>query len=257
DVLARLPLPQPRGTSHLAAEVLGDAHALDDDSPAGRLVVAALAHQAGRSGPLSAGDRRDLLAAQRVVSDGTSSRVLTLGLLPEPVGPLTEAARGWAGGHVPLPVPLAAVQSEQWRVAPGTVVWVCENPSVPAAAAGLPVTVVCLEGQPSVAAVLLLRTLAGGGARLRYHGDFGASGITIANQVIGDLGAEPWRFRAGDHREALARVAAAGTTPPPLRGRVPGARWDPDLAPAVQAAGVEIEEELVMDLLLEDLRRSA
>lgn len=257
DVLGRLPLPHPAGRARLAAEILGHAHALDDGSPVGRLVLAALAYRAGRTGRLPAADRRSLLAAQGVVSDETSSTVLTLGLRPAPAGPLTRAASGWADGQVPLPVPLAAVQSERWRVRPGSVVWVCENPSVPAAAAGLPVTVVCLEGQPSVAAVLLLRTLAGGGARLRYHGDFGAGGITIANQVVGDLGAEPWRFRAADHREALARVAGCGTTPQPLRGPVPDARWDPDLAPAVRACGVEIEEELVMDLLLEDLRRSA
>ncbi len=256
DVLARLPLPDRQGRSRLAAEVLGDAHGLDDGSPTGRLVVAALAHLAGRSGRPAAADRRARWADQGVVSDETSSTVLILGLRPQPVGPLTAAAGRWAGGHVPLPLPLAAVQSERWRLPPGTVVWACENPSVPAAAAGLPVTVVCLEGQPSLAAVLLLRTLAEGGARLRYHGDFGAGGISIANQVIGDLDAEPWRFRAGDHHQALARLTAAGATPRPLRGPVPEARWDPDLSPAVRASGVEIEEEQVMDLLLEDLRRS-
>lgn len=254
DVLARLPLPRPLGRAHLAAEVLGDAHALDDASPTGRQVVAALAHLGGRAGRLDAADRRALWAGQGVVPDETSSTVLTLGLRPRREGPLTAAAGEWAAGGVPLPLPLAAVRAERWRVTAGTVVWICENPSVPAAAAGLPVTVVCLEGRPSVAAVLLLRTLAGGGAHLRYHGDFGAGGISIANQVIGDLGAEPWRFRTDDHRRALARAAVNGTTPPSLRGPVPDARWDPDLAPSVRACGVEVEEELVLDVLLGDLR---
>jgi len=137
------------------------------------------------------------------------------------------------------------------------VVWVWENPLVLAAAAGLPVGAVCLEGRPSVAATLLLRTLAAGGAVLRYHGDFGGGGISIANQVIGDLGARPWRFRTPDHRDALGLVAANGVSPPSLSGPVPAACWDPDLGPAVQASGVEIEEELLLDLLLDDLRRSA
>ncbi len=38
-----------------------------------------------------------------------------------------------------------------------------------------------------------------------------------------------------------------------LRGPVPDASWDSALAPAVREAGVEVEEELVLDLLLGDL----
>jgi hypothetical protein len=34
---------------------------------------------------------------------------------------------------------------------------------------------------------------------------------------------------------------------------VPDANWDEDLSPAVRAAGVEVEEEFVIDLLLSDL----
>jgi uncharacterized protein (TIGR02679 family) len=234
--------------------VLGDAHALDDGSPVGRLAISALASLAGRVGPLRAAERRALWSGQGVVADETSSTVLTSGLRPEPDGPLTTAARRWADGLVPLPLPLVAVQAERWRLPSGAAVWVCENPSVLAAAVGLPVTVVCLEGRPSLAATVLLRSLADGGARLRYHGDFGAGGISIANDVVGRLGAEPWRFRAADHREALERVGVTAPTPRPLRGPVPSAVWDPDLAPAIERCGVEIEEELVLDLLLDDLR---
>lgn len=257
DVMARLPLVDRQGRSRLAAEVLGDAHALDDIAPTGRLAVSALAYLAGLDGPVRAAERRGLWSEQGVVSDETSSTVLTLGLRPDPNGPLTTAARQWADGHVPLPLPLAAVQSEQWRLRRGAVVWVCENPSVLAAAAGLAVTVVCLEGRPSVAAILLLRSLVEGEARLRYHGDFGSGGISIANQVIGDVGAEPWRFGTEDHRAAIERAAATAVTPRRLRGPVPAARWDAELAPAIERSGVEIEEELVLDLLLDDLRQSA
>ena len=253
DVVGHLPQAVRRGRSHLAARILGDAHSLDATSPTGRLATSALAHLAGMTAPLRAADRRNLWAAQGVVFDETSSTVLTLGLRPHPVGPLTEAAARWADGATPLPIPLAAVQVERWQVAPGTSIWTCENPSVVAAAAGTGATMICLEGRPSLAALLLLRALTGGGALVRYHGDFGAGGISIANAMIGEMGAIPWRFGSEDHRQALDRAAQATTELRPLRCAVPDACWDAELAPAIRRAGVEVEEELVIDLLLSDL----
>jgi uncharacterized protein (TIGR02679 family) len=254
-VLDHLPQAVRCGRSRLATRILGRAHDLDDGAPTGRLVTAALAHLAGQGASLRAADRRRLWADQGVTSDETSSTVLTLGLRPLAVGPLTEAATRWADGSAPLPIPLAAVQMEHWMVATGTPIWVCENPSILAAAVGMEATVISLEGWPSLAAVLLLRSLAEGGAQLAYHGDFGHGGISIANQVIGEMGARPWRFGVEDHRWALRQASAAGTDLQPLRGVVPDASWDPDLAPSIRTAGVEVEEELVVDLLLEDLRR--
>jgi uncharacterized protein (TIGR02679 family) len=253
SVLDHLPQTVRRGRGNLSANVLGDAHALDDLAPVGRLVLSALAHLDGAARPLLAAERRRLWADQGVISDETSSTVLTLGLHPIATGPLTHAADEWASADVPLPVPLAAVQSERWQLPSGTPVWVCENPSVIAAAAGTGATVICLEGRPSVAANLLLGSLTGCGAKLRYHGDFGGGGISIGNQIIGRLSVEPWRFCTPDHGVALERAIASGTRPRPLRGKVPEAVWDSALAAAVRAAGVEVEEELVLDLLINDL----
>lgn len=253
DVLVHLPQAARRGLSQLANRILGDAHGLDATTPTGRLVTAALAHRAGLTGPLRAADRRRLWADQGIIFDETSSTVLTLGLRPDPLGPLTEAACRWADGATPLPIPLAAVQVECWQVVPGTTIWTCENPSVLAAAVGTTATVICLEGRPSLAALLLLRALSESGALVRYHGDFGSGGISIANEVIGDLGATPWRFGVEDHRQALSRAALTATKLRPLRGAVPDACWDPELAPAIRHAGVEVEEELVIDLLLSDI----
>ena len=252
-VLDHLPQAARRGRSNLAVRVLGDAHALDDNSPVGRLVLSALASLDGSPLPLRAADQRRVWADQGVISDETSSTVLTLGLSLLAAGPLTSAAAAWASAGVPLPIPLAAVQSERWRVPAGTPVWVCENPSVLAAAADTGATVVCVEGRPSVAANLLLVSLVEGGALLRYHGDFGAGGLSIANGIIGGMGAEPWRFRAADHALALDRARSSGTALRPLRGVVPDAVWDAELAPAIRAFGVEVEEEFVIDLLLTDL----
>lgn len=253
SVLEHLPQAVRRGRSNLAVRLLGDAHGLDDGSPVGRLVLSALASLDGTPLPARAADRRRLWAAQGVISDETSSTVLTLGLRPVAVGPLTSAAAEWASADVPLPIPLAAMQSERWRVPAGTQVSVCENPSVLAAAAGTGATVVCVEGRPSVAANLMLASLVEGDAKLRYHGDFGAGGISIANGIIGGIGAEPWRFGVADHALALERARASGTALRPLRGVVPDAVWDADLAASVRASGVEVEEEFVIDVLLSDL----
>ncbi|HZD65654.1 MAG TPA: TIGR02679 domain-containing protein, partial [Acidimicrobiales bacterium] len=154
-VLECLPETARAGRPNLAARVLGDAHALDDDRPVGHLVLSALAHLDGSdAGRLRAADRRRLWAGQGVIADETSSTVLTAGLRPVVTGPLTDAAAQWAAGGVPLPIPLAAVQAETWRVRAGTVVWVCENPSVLAAAVDTGAALVCVEGRPSVAAQL-------------------------------------------------------------------------------------------------------
>lgn len=257
DVVERLPSAVPIGRSRLSASVLSDSHALDSTEPVGRLVIAALAHLAGlKAGRLSSADRRRLWSSMNVDYDETSSTALTLGLQPRPVGPLTGAARGWAETGVALPVPLAALRHERWTVVTGTRIWVCENPSVLHAAAArfgssCP-PMICVEGNPSLAALQLLTVLRHGGALLRYHGDFGSGGVAIGNRIIGGLGAAPWRFCTSDYSEAVGRTSASGARCLRLKGRVPNACWDEKLAPAMNAAGVEIEEELVLDSLLAD-----
>lgn len=258
DVVDRLPAAVPIGRSRLSASVLGDSHALDSAEPVGRLVIAALAHLASlKAGGLSSADRRRLWSSMNVDYDETSSTVLTLGLRPLPVGPLTGAARGWAEAGVALPVPLAALRHERWAVPTGTRIWLCENPSVLHAAANhfgpaCP-AMICVEGNPSLAALQLITVLGRGGALLAYHGDFGSGGLVIGNRIIGALGAAPWRFRASDYSDAVARASGRRVRCLRLKGRVPNACWDDELAPAMIAAGVEVEEELVLDSLLADL----
>jgi uncharacterized protein (TIGR02679 family) len=262
DVLAMLPWDGPPvGRPVLAASVLGGEHDLDDGEPVARLVLAGLAARTAAPPPVDAAGRAALWAAAGVSLDSVSAPVLALGLRPAPAGPITEAAARWADSAVALPVPVAAVTAESWRLPAGTVVWVCENPSVLEAAAArygaaCP-PVVCISGTPSRAAALLLASLTDGAARLRYHGDFGAGGLTIANLILARHSAEPWRMSTADHADAVARLASENRTPNVLRGTVPPASWDPSLAPAVVAYGYEVTEEHVLDVLLDDLAGSA
>lgn len=258
DVLGALPA-EPRCTrARLAARVLGSAHALDESTEAGALVTAALAHRHGRTlSSLSSRARRRLWSRAGVETTPLLSRVSVLGLRPAPAGPVTAGVAAAADAGLASVLHLGAVTAEAWALPVGTLVSVCENPSVlDEAAATLGAAcppLVCVEGEASDAAVALLDALCAGGARLRYHGDFGAGGIRIANRIIGGIGAEPWRFRTADHAAALARLAGRLDELPRLGGRVPAAVWDADLRDALDASGVEIEEEHVLDDLLDDL----
>ena len=128
-----------------------------------------------------------------------------------------------------------------------------ENPSVLALAADTLGTacppLVCTNGQPRAAAMVLLRSLAAGGVRLRHHGDFDWAGLAIGNLLHRRLPVEPWRF----DREAYLQAVAAHPRTAPLTGSPTSASWDPGLAEAMREAGRSIEEELVAAELLERL----
>ncbi len=118
-------------------------------------------------------------------------------------------------------------------------VYVCENPTVVAAAAnqlgaaGAPL--VCIEGQPKTAARVLLGHLVAAGIRLAYHGDFDWAGIRIGNLMLRRHGAVPWRFATADYR------AARGGRP--LEGPPVAAAWDAQLAAAMVEVGRAVHEE--------------
>ena len=258
DVLAELPVDgDPVGRPVLAATILGAEHDLDDGTPVGRLVTAGLAARTGQPSPANATARAALWATAGVTFDGVSTPALTLGLRPMANGPLTEAAARWADSGIPLPIPTAAVAAEHWRIAVGTLVSVCENPSVIEAAsskfgAHTP-PMLCVSGMPGRAVTALLDQLVAGGARIRYHGDFGSGGLTIANLIIGRHRAEPWQMATTDHQRAVQRLLQSVRPPNPLRGRVPQASWDAELAASIVRASFEVTEEHVLDELLDDL----
>ena len=128
-------------------------------------------------------------------------------------------------------------------------VYVCENPTVVAAAASRlgasSAPLVAIEGQPKTAARLLLAGLARSGIRLLYHGDFDWAGLRIANLIMARHGAKPWRYRAADY------LASNGGTR--LEGEPVAASWDPELGPAMAREGRAVHEEQVLSELLSDL----
>jgi len=242
--------------AELAASATGDSHALDLGEPVGTLVIR-LAGVLGRNGSAEqSADRRDIWANVGVLCDELSAPVLALNL---------RAAETTLAGHA---LAIHADRGEPYRlstrqllrqppdlapVISGRTVFVCENPSVVAAAANQlgvrSAPLVCVEGQVRTAARLLLDRLAAAGARLMYHGDFDWGGVRIANGVMARCGALPWRYSSADYRAAPAGAV--------LKGSPASACWDSELKAAMLASGRAVYEEQVLADLLADLAQES
>lgn len=95
---------------------------------------------------------------------------------------------------------------------------------------------------------MLLRMLCHAGFVLHYHGDFDWGGIRIANRILAEHQARPWRMTCDDY---LAAVALGGRE---LKGNAAVASWDPSLSMSMSEQGVAIHEERVLATLLTDLQ---
>ena len=250
--------------AQLAAQTLGNAHALDAGHPAASVVLAAwrfaeASAETGAAAGTEAGSDespatderiRDVWARAGILVNELARPVLVLNL---PVLAGTRAA--WTAGE---PAYLSLRQllrtPPAWDVV-GRAVFVCENPNLLAIAAdrlgALCAPLVCTDGMPAAAQRTLLTQLADGRAQLHYHGDFDWPGIQIANHVMRTWSAQPWRLAAGDYEAA---VQAAPHAQSKLSDTSVTALWDPQLAPAMRHHGLAIAEEALADGLIKDLK---
>ncbi|MFF3425184.1 TIGR02679 family protein [Streptomyces sp. NPDC002602] len=247
-VLRALPADPPVSLPAFAARVLGAAHALDDDTPRATVTLAGIRALTGFPDGAGAEWRREAWASAGLLRDELSSTVLTLNLRGTPV-------LDWAAdAGEPTVLTLRQLIRNPLAICAASV-RICENPTVLAAAADVhgadSAPLICLQGQPSVAAITLMRHLHQGGTTLHYHGDFDWGGLRIAAALLRRVPWLPWRYTTADYR------AAALTHPGglPLTGRPAEAPWDPCLPDALEELGVRIEEETVLDALLSDLAR--
>ena len=250
-VLQRLPVPgRPR--AQLAAEALGDAHALDNGAPDATLVLAALRQavpptEDGAAPDAADEDSRTLWARAGVLVNELARPALLLNLPMESGGHL--AGEAGEPGYISL---RRLLRNPPRLAVAGRTVYVCENPNLVAIAADRLgprcAPLVCAEGMPAAAQRTLMTQLAKAGARLLYHGDLDWPGIRIANVVVRDLGAEPWRFCAADYAAAAGSASGQALTGAPV-----AASWDAALAPAMQQRGLAIPEEGIAAVLLRNL----
>lgn len=184
------------GLARLAADVFGDAHALDRDTALGRMLVRVLARVHGLDDEhvRTAAGWRAAWAAAGVDCDAVSATVLVLGVALDGDGPAALLSRAAAGEPVWLTA--RALAAGGWAWPAGARVRVCENPSVVEAAADrlgascLPL--VCTYGQPSTAAGLLLAGL-GDGHDVAVSGDRDSTGAAITASLLAAVpGARAW-----------------------------------------------------------------
>ena len=257
-VVEALPVAQPVGLSTFAADVLGDAHALD----VGRALHAPSVAVAAALGDVADGSgrtwRREAWQAVGVVVDELAAPALALGLPGDEGASVTGDLLGRlaaVGEPVHLTRRLLVRHPPCWGGAlVGHDVFVCENPAVVAAAAdagGRCAPLVCTGGWPSGAVTLLLDLLQDAGARLRCHADLDGGGLRIVEHVVSRHTAVPWRMTTDDYRAALRR----GSPTRRLPAELPETAWDPDLRALMQVEGVAVEEESVLDDLLGDVCR--
>ena len=265
SVIRQLP-GQGQTLSTLAANALGDAHALDTGRPVATLVKRAI-QQIGQTDERNSDNRnpgkqnkdqkeneRELWASAGILVGGAiTSTVLVLNLTVSGDS-LTDNIIHQATRHgQPLWLTLRQLvrDSAQWQV-DGRTIYICENPAVVAEAAeqfGADCApLVCTYGQPRAAVNHLLSQLQNAGAELVYHGDFDWPGITIANGIMRRFGAKPWHFDEAAYRHA----AAAGKME--LTGKAVTAEWDPELTQAMKEKKIAIPEERVLEILLESLQ---
>jgi uncharacterized protein (TIGR02679 family) len=264
--------------AQLAAQVLGDSHALDAGQAVAALVLRACKAQVedesanldesdadppdtdpsiASSADIDSAARNESSRAQWArlgVAIGELSAPVLCFNLPAPVdSPCGDVLRAAARHGEPVHLTLRALllNPPVWNVE-NVVIFVCENPSIVAAAADRLKTgcapLVCTDGMPGAAQQTLLGQLAAAGARLRYHGDLDWAGLRIANFVMREFGAIPWRLAASDY------LAVAAETGPRLAPeQAVAAAWDAELAAAMLARRLGVHEERVVETLLRDL----
>lgn len=251
DIEKRLPvggLP----IAELAASVTGDSHALDPGTPLGTIGVR-VAASVGKVGAWDSVEAwRDAWASVGVLCDELSAPVLTVNLRGDGHTVTERALRLHAEAGEPYRLTTRQLLREPPTFGPATAgrtIYVCENPTVVAAAANrlgaMSAPLLCTEGQPKTAARILLNLLAAAGVRLAYHGDFDWAGIHIGNLLMRRHGVVPWRFSTADYR-----AAQGGRL---LHGEPVAAAWDGDLAPTMIAVGRAVHEEEMLELLMSDL----
>jgi uncharacterized protein (TIGR02679 family) len=228
----------------LAANTTGDPHALDDGQPLTALTLAMLT----AADITSRFQRpRHAWAVAGVDCDDLTGGLIAIGIHPD----------RW---HLPpdaaVILPPRELARCRWPASPATPSWVfvTENPSVAAAAAGLaatgaPVRLLCTSGTPSALEAAAIARLSDAGWHVAVRADFDPAGITHVTALLHAApAATPWRMGVSDYYESLSDGATV-----PL-AQIPETPWEPGLAPAMRSRKLAAFEEALMPRLLADLR---
>jgi uncharacterized protein (TIGR02679 family) len=238
--------------ANLAAERVGDSHALDRGQPLATLCLRAFAALHGIDGQRGAEVRRKAWMAAGVIIDDLSAPVLVFNLRAAVGSPLEEVLDLHRQQGEPVFLTYRLLQPGQpfEPLDPEMrTVFICENPSVVSAAAReigpSCQPIICTNGQPASAARLLLSRLRQAGAQLYCHADFDWAGLRIVDQLVREYAAIPWRMTVE------AYLSVDGSVP--LDPQPSKTSWASDLPDALCTRGTAVFEEQVVRSLLDDL----
>lgn len=255
-ILENLP-NHPKPLSIFAAEQTGDAHSLDPHQTLGRLVIKFIAANrstgSGKPHTRRSAHRQKLWESVNVVTDELSSSVLVLNLPATGESLTDQMLRQHSAAGLPCRLTFRHLRLfAPTFPQPSRPIYVCENPSVLAAAADRFQSrcppMICVDGQPSLTCWSILQLLHRADYVIHYHGDFDWGGLRIANQLCDAFHFRPWRFTAADY-------AIVSNHHRPLKPPETEAVWDTKLAAVIRAGGVAVEEESLIELLLSDLAK--
>lgn len=238
----------------LAAEVAGDAHALDGGTRLGGVAVLGAALVAGREPPQDALERHAVWEAVGVVPDPWSSSVVGWRLPLVASHPAGAVAAAYDRAGCAALLSLEVVNAGGALVEPPpddgpATLWVVENASLLAALieAEVDAPVLWRAGNPSAAVRRVLQAVAQAGWTVAVGSDFEPVGLRGAISVLEVLGARgcPWRLSTDDYDPDL--------TADTFEGDPPDTPWDPDLALELRRHRRRVLEEHRMEVLVADV----
>lgn len=171
----------------LAARLTGNPHYFDRAGTAGTVFVQALCCWLNREMPKNAQETTALYFRGGILTDDVSSTVIAFGLHLETERGLHPALEGFIKEKEPCVIALSNLAGVRRAYGDCKYVFAVENEMVFSHMADelkdTPAALVCVSGQPRVAALVLLDLLAAEGMILFYAGDLDPEGMGIADRI--------------------------------------------------------------------------
>lgn len=248
---------QKTRTPVFAAFLTGDPHALDQDTPLGRLLYYGIQHFLNKpETDYTAEGKRALFREAGLEEDDVSSNVIVAGLRVCMGHPRFAVFEGANQTSSPLILPLRFLEiPTRWQ--PEQMIYMVENPAVFSAILDafqyredihIP-PLICGSGQPSVAALTLLDQLAQAGCIINYSGDFDVKGLEIALRLAQRYGQNfrPWCF---DEKTYLGAAKGKTMEPDQLNSlRKMEVPWDKKLVDTMLEKKIFVYQEAFVEKL--------
>ncbi len=197
-----------------AAKITGNPHYFDDGNEAGPIFTLGLSFILNTSEPTNAAEKAELFFRVGIIKSDITNVTVCYGLEAYADG---EVHKGWAAfaqAHEPLMLSLSNI-SKISRIIPSsnsantTAIFCFENPAVFSAVLdSLPncPALLCTNGQPRLATLIILDKLVAEGVTVYYSGDFDPEGLLIADNLKNRYGNQLvlWRFTETDYISALS-----------------------------------------------------